>query len=81
VKYAALHWLQTVLDMRHGTLQDYVGSIIQKPVLIHAGKVVYYGCVKTINGTVIRRSRLVNLFYIVQVFLVVHEVCFSSLSV
>ena len=81
VENTSLHRLQTILDMRYGALKDYVGSIIQEPVLIHARKMVNYGCVKTINGTVIRRFRLVNFFYIIQVFFVVHEVCLFSPSV
>ena len=33
---AALHRLEAVLDVGHGTLQYHIGRIVQKPVLIHA---------------------------------------------
>ena len=37
---ASLHWLETIHDVRHGTFQNHVGGIVQKPVLIHATQVV-----------------------------------------
>ena len=33
---AALHRLETVLNVGYGTLQNYVAGIVEKPVLIHA---------------------------------------------
>ena len=41
VQDAALHGLQTVLDMGHGTLQDHVGGIVEEPVLVHARKLAH----------------------------------------
>ena len=53
VQDAALHWLQSVLDMRHGTLQNHVGGIVEKPVLIHAAEMMH-GCgIKTVYGFVV----------------------------
>ena len=41
VQDAALHRLQTVLDMGDGTFQNNVRSIVQEPVLVHTAQVVY----------------------------------------
>ena len=38
---AALHRLEAVLDVRHGTLQDHVGGIVEKPVLVHAAQLQF----------------------------------------
>ena len=38
VEYAALHGFEAVAEVRHGTLEDNVRGIIEKPVLIHAGQ-------------------------------------------
>ena len=38
MEYASLDWLQSVFDMGNGALQDNVGGIVEKPVLVHAGK-------------------------------------------
>ncbi|CCY36754.1 unknown [Alistipes sp. CAG:831] len=37
----ALHRFQTVLDMRHGPLQYHVGSIVEKPLPVHARELVF----------------------------------------
>ena len=37
VHNAALHGLEAVLNVRHGTFQDYIAGVIQEPVLVHAG--------------------------------------------
>ena len=36
MQYAALHGFQSVFDVGNGTLQNDVGGIVEKPVLIHA---------------------------------------------
>ncbi len=41
VEDAPLHGLQAILDMGHGTLQDHVGGVIQKPVLVHARELAH----------------------------------------
>ena len=38
VEYATLHRLQAVVDMRHGTLQNHIRSVIEKPVAEHTAK-------------------------------------------
>ena len=38
MEYASLDRLQSVFDMGNGALQDNVGGIVEKPVLVHAGK-------------------------------------------
>ena len=53
VQYASLHRLQTVLDMRHGTFQDYVAGVIQKPVLVHSRKVMHGRSVETVGGAIV----------------------------
>ena len=40
VEHAALHRLQSVHDMRYRPLEDYVGGIVQEPVLEHSGELV-----------------------------------------
>ena len=39
---APLYRLQSVHDVRHGTLQYHVTGVVQKPVLVHAAKVMGY---------------------------------------
>ena len=38
---ATLHRLQSVGQVRHGTLQDDVTRIVEEPVLVHAAQMVY----------------------------------------
>ena len=40
VQDTTLHRFQSILDMRDSPLQNHVGGIVQKPVLIHARQVV-----------------------------------------
>ena len=35
MQYATLHWLEAVLDVRHGALKYYIRRIIDKPILVH----------------------------------------------
>ena len=53
VQDTALHRLQTVLYMRHGTFQNYIGCVVEEPVLIHTTQVVYGGCVEAVNRLVV----------------------------
>ena len=58
VEDTALHGLQTVLDGRHGALQNHIGGIVQEPVLVHAREVLLDCVVKvchTLFGLVVRR--------------------------
>ena len=36
VEDASLHGLQTVLNVRNGTFEDYITGIVNEPVLIHS---------------------------------------------
>ena len=54
VKNTALHRLQAVLDMGHGTLQDYIRCVIQEPVLVHPTQMMHRRCVKAIGGPILR---------------------------
>ena len=53
VKDAALHRFQAILDIRHGTLENDITGIVEKPVLVHAREVVYSRCVKPVGRFVI----------------------------
>ena len=68
---APLHRLQSVVDVRHGTFQNHIRGIVQKPVLVHArqlspvgpvarqpaelGRTARLGCFR--NGLRLARSR------------------------
>ena len=36
VQNASLHGFETIIDVWHGTFQDYVAGVVQKPQLVHA---------------------------------------------
>ena len=71
VQDAPLHRLQSIVDVGHGTLQNHIRSIVQKPVLVHArqlspvgpvarqpaelGRTARLGCFR--NGLRLARSR------------------------
>ena len=38
VENAALHGFQTVVKVRNGALQNHIGGIVQKPILVHPGE-------------------------------------------
>ena len=40
MEYSALHGLETVVDMRNGTLENYIGCIFEKPCLVHAAQMM-----------------------------------------
>ena len=65
VKYASLHRLQAVLDMRYSAFQDYVGCVVEEPVLIHSAKVVYGRCVEAVNRLVVGMFARHRVFYLV----------------
>ena len=65
VEYASLHRLQAVLDMRHSAFQDYVGCVVEEPVLIHSAKVVYGRCVEAVNRLVVGMFARHRVFYLV----------------
>ena len=53
VQDASLHGFQPVVDVGHGALQDDVGGIVQKPVLVHAAQLVSYAFVPRVGGVVV----------------------------
>ena len=53
VQYAALHRLQSVATVWHGTLQDNIRGVVQEPVLVHARQVVHGRCVEAVGGLVV----------------------------
>ena len=54
VQYTALHRLQTILDTWHRTFKNNVRSIVEKPVLIHATKMVNGRGIKPVYRLVVR---------------------------
>ena len=40
MQYAPLHGLEPVGYMRHGTFQNYITGIVEKPVFVHSRKLV-----------------------------------------
>ena len=49
----ALYGFQTVLDVRHSTVQNTVTGIIEKPVLVHTAEVVYCRSVEAAHGFIV----------------------------
>ena len=54
VQNAALHRLQTVLDVGNGTFQNDIRCIVQKPVLIHAAQMMYCSSIETVYRLIVR---------------------------
>ena len=54
VQDATLYGFQSVFNMWYGTFQNYIGSIVQEPVLVHAAQVMHRSSIKTIYGLVVR---------------------------
>ena len=53
VQYASLHGLQSVLDMRHGTLENHIGGIVEEPVLVHSAKMAHRRSIKPVDRLVV----------------------------
>ena len=53
VENASLHRFQTVAQMGHGSLQDYVAGVIQEPVLIHAAKMMNRCGIKAVTWFIV----------------------------
>ena len=53
VEDASLHGFQSVFDMRHSSLQNYIRRIVEEPVLIHAAEVVYGGCIESVHRLIV----------------------------
>ena len=71
MEYASLYGLESVVYMGHGTLQDYVRCIIQEPVLVHAGELVFDGIAFGICRLVVRMLFFVcRYIFFVQVFFI-----------
>ncbi len=48
MEYTALHGLEAVGYMRHGTLEYHIRGIVEKPALVHASQLMFHntvGCV------------------------------------
>ena len=70
VEYASLHRFQSVAQMGHGTLQDYIAGVIQEPVLIHAAEMVNRCGIKAVAWFIVGMLfRLLYIFYFVIHFL------------
>ena len=41
VENAALHGLESVINMGNGSVEDYIRSIIQEPLTIHSGEFIF----------------------------------------
>ena len=73
VQDAALHGLQTIIDVRHGTLQDYIRGIVEKPGLVHTAQMVHGRGIKSVHRLVVGVAVCVELVGELYVFhLVVH---------
>ena len=53
MQYTALHWLKTVFQMRHRTLQDNIRGVVEKPVLIHATEVFHGRGIKSVHRHIV----------------------------
>ena len=58
VEDPALHGLEAVGDMGDGTVQDYVGGVIEVPVLEHAGQLELVGVALQQAGEFAARLRV-----------------------
>ena len=66
VQNSTLYGFQSVAQMGYGTLQDYVAGVIQKPVLIHAAKMMNRCGIKAVAWFIVGvLFRLFNLFNLV----------------
>ncbi len=59
MKHAPLHGLQTVHDMRNGSRQNYIGGIVQEPVLEHSGK---FELSAVVSQQLVESSRRLRIF-------------------
>lgn len=84
VQDAALHGLETVVEMRHRTLEDNVRRIVEKPVLVHSRELVLHRVVlaiillRLVVGMFVAR---VVVFVNVHVVLVFVNVCVALILV
>ena len=54
VQDTALNGFQTVVDVRNGTLQNYIRCVIEEPVLVHAAQLMFYGFVGLVYRLIVR---------------------------
>ena len=54
VQDASLYRFQTVVDVGHGTFQDNVRSVVQKPVLVHTAQLVLHRLVFLVDRLIVR---------------------------
>lgn len=73
-----MYGLQSVLDMRHGTLENDIGCVVEKPVLVHAAEMMYGRSVKPVDRLVVGvfLSGVLTIHFTVFniVYFVAHEV-------
>ena len=87
---AALHGLEAVLDVGHGTFQDDIRGVVQEPVLVHPRQVVHSCRVKPVHGFVVgvglcgirtfQTFRLLRILYLFLVFDFVVHISFLVIS-
>ena len=56
---ASLHGLEAVLDVRHGALENYIGGIVEKPVLVHAAQLQFLIFRHLVGGMGLRFAAIV----------------------
>ena len=77
VQDAALHGLQAVVDVRHGTLENHIRGIVEEPMLVHPREVVHRPFVVLAGHAVFRVLRFALLLIAFRVlFLRSHIVVF-----
>ena len=72
VQDTALDRLQAVVDVRDGALQNHVGSIVQKPVLVHSGKMVRDAAFRLVGYFVGRMDCLLVFLFGIRFFLFIY---------
>ena len=70
VEDASLNGLQSVVDVGDGTFQDNVGGIVQKPVLIHAGELVFHAFFLGVGGFIIRMLVFFFKVFVAHIYLI-----------
>ncbi len=76
VQDAPLYGFQSILDVWHGTFQDHVGGIVQKPALVHAAEVVDSSSVEAVHWFIVRVALSGTLFFVLCTVLTVGRVLF-----
>ena len=76
VENASLHGFESVLDVGDGTLQDYIRSIVEEPVLVHSAEVMHSGGVESVHrlivGVLFLRSGVLLFEFVFVFYFVAH---------